>query len=87
MLNFDENSELSQLQQTLHALDKASQFVNEICSGKRHWRMSIPARLDDDPDLVIGRALFMARRIIGKQYDAECLQQIRLDDAEQYDKA
>lgn len=48
----------------LAALDKADTKLNALCQGTEKWRMSVPARLDDDPDLVIGRALSLARQLI-----------------------
>lgn len=37
--------------------EAAMQVVSDLCTGKRNWMMSIPARPDYDPDLVIGAAL------------------------------
>ena len=42
----------------LEAAHKAAkQVVRDLCEGKRRWTMSVPARPDDDPDLVISAAL------------------------------
>jgi hypothetical protein len=41
-------------------------MVSALCDGKRDWIMSIPARPDHDPDLVIGEAL----RVADDLYDA-----------------
>jgi len=35
----------------------ARQMVSDLCNGKRKWIMSIPARLDCDPDLIIAASL------------------------------
>jgi hypothetical protein len=32
----------------------AQNMVSDLCQGRRDWMMSIPARPDHDPDLVIG---------------------------------
>lgn len=41
-------------------IQKAHDMVSAICDGRRDWIMSIPARPDSDPDLVIGTALSVA---------------------------
>lgn len=41
----------------LAKIAKAKQVVRELCQGKRLWTMSIPARPDYDPDIVIVDAL------------------------------
>lgn len=38
-------------------IDRAHRMVVALCSRRREWRMSIPARPDYDPDLVIGDGL------------------------------
>ena len=38
-------------------IGKAHSIVHELCDGTRRWTMSIPAREDYDPDLVISAAL------------------------------
>src|SRR5690606_29799258 len=48
--------------------EKAHEMVTALCKprgteGSREWIMSIPARPDDDPDLVIGQALNDAKRL------------------------
>lgn len=43
--------------ETARLVDQARQIILELCEGKRRWTMSIPARVDHDPDLVISRAL------------------------------
>ena len=42
-------------------IDAAQKVVNELCDGTRTWTLSIPARVDHDPDLVISAALEAAR--------------------------
>lgn len=37
--------------------EAAMQMVSDLCQGRRNWTMSIPARPDYDPDLVISAAL------------------------------
>lgn len=44
----------------LEKIEKAKQMVKDLCSGKERWHMSIPARENDDPDLVIFDALHAA---------------------------
>jgi hypothetical protein len=39
-------------------------MVSALCDGKQTWTMRIPAEPDRDPDLVIARALGMAKRAI-----------------------
>lgn len=39
------------------SIEKAHQMVSDLCHQKRKWVISIPARPDYDPDLVIGQAL------------------------------
>jgi hypothetical protein len=55
----------------------ADKMVSDLCDGSRRWLMSIPARPDDDPDLVIGRALHEASKEI-TQLRAE-ITQLRAD--------
>jgi hypothetical protein len=45
--------------------------VGDLCEGKRQWIMSIPARPDHDPDLVIAGALRSAKRILTALADAD----------------
>lgn len=56
-------------QEALAKIDAADEMVRALCkvrgeSGAREWVMSIPARPDYDPDLVIGDALRAARKAI-----------------------
>lgn len=41
----------------LAKIDAALKIVGELCEGSRSWTMSVPARPDSDPDLVIAGAL------------------------------
>lgn len=50
----------------LAKIDRAYDAVNALCVGKREWLMSIPARPDHDPDLIIGDALLAARNEIAR---------------------
>ena len=55
--------------QALQAIEKAFDMVSALCrprytAGAREWMMSIPARPDYDPDLVIGDALSKSREVI-----------------------
>ncbi len=50
-------------------LRNANQIVSDLCKPRKHperrdWVMSIPARRDHDPDLVIGDALLDAKRTL-----------------------
>ena len=60
----------------LAKIGKASDMVAALCKprgseGSREWIMSIPARRDHDPDLVIGDALQAARDFIEAYHAAE----------------
>lgn len=44
---------------------RALNVVGELCRGDREWLMSIPARPDHDPDILISDALNDARKEIG----------------------
>lgn len=56
-------------EKVLAMIDRALAMVEALCrprgtAGAREWEMSIPARADRDPDLVIADALFAARRVL-----------------------
>ena len=51
------------VREALEAIRKAHAAVDDLCSGRR-WTMSIPARPDEDHDLVIDGALTKAERVI-----------------------
>ncbi len=48
------------IREAREAIEKAQAKVERLCDGKEHWRMSVPARPNDDHDLVISDALFKA---------------------------
>lgn len=43
--------------ETLEKIERAEKVVSDLCYGRREWIINIPARPDEDPDLVIGGAL------------------------------
>ena len=45
----------------LQMIRRAEKVLDELCEGKREWTMSVPARPDHDPDLIVGEALYRAR--------------------------
>jgi hypothetical protein len=45
-------------------IDAAHKMVSDLCHRKREWIMSIPARFDYDPDLIIGQALRDADKML-----------------------
>jgi hypothetical protein len=47
-------------------IDAAIAMVPALCDGSKRWTMSVPARPDSDPDLVIAGALQNARALIGR---------------------
>lgn len=57
------------IQDTLAMIEKAQEMIAALCKprgtvGAREWMMSIPARPDYDPDLVIADALRAAKAVI-----------------------
>src|SRR5690606_1647587 len=52
--------------ETLAKIDRAYDVVSALCEGKREWFMSLPARPDHDPDLIIGEALLAASNEISR---------------------
>ena len=38
-------------------LSRAHAMVSRLCKGEAKWTMSVPARPDEDPDLVIDQGL------------------------------
>ena len=48
----------------LAKIAKAEAVVNALCDGSQRWTMSVPARVDSDPDLVISDALMAAREAL-----------------------
>jgi len=58
----------------LEAAHKAAkQVVRDLCEGKRRWTMSVPARPDDDPDLVISAALNAFRALLAELRELRAL--------------
>lgn len=56
-------------EEVLAKIAKAQQVVKELCTGSRRWTMRVPARPDDDPDLVIYDALVEAERLLSMSPD------------------
>lgn len=52
--------------ETLAKIDRAYDVASALCEGEREWLISIPARPDHDPDLIIGDALLAARNEIAR---------------------
>ncbi len=69
-------------------IQNANAVLYALCSGERKWTMSVPARLDYDPDLIIGAALHGAGELLADrealmkqnlEYDQECAnRQVRI---------
>jgi hypothetical protein len=55
------------IKDVLEGIDKARDIVSAISQGKQRWTMSVPARVDSDPDLVISHALTVARTMLEAQ--------------------
>lgn len=60
--------------------EAAQQIVRDLCEGRRRWTMSVPARPDDDPDLVIGGVLHRVPALLDALAAVEA-QNARLRDA------
>lgn len=45
-------------------IETAMNVVSDLCQGRRKWLMSIPARPEEDPDLIIADALRSANKEI-----------------------
>lgn len=65
-------SELSR-EEVIRKIGDAVKLVGELCSGGRKWTMSVPARPDYDPDLIIGGALDAALRALSQPPDSEAV--------------
>lgn len=50
---------------------QAEQIVNDLCHGRRRWTMSVPARPDSDPDLIIGDVLHQVPALLDALAAAE----------------
>jgi len=44
--------------------EKARQTISDLCHQRKRWIMSIPARPDYDPDLLIGAAIGHGKTLI-----------------------
>lgn len=45
------------MEPTKERFEQARKIIRDLCHGRRKWEMSIPARPDDDPDLILGGLL------------------------------
>jgi hypothetical protein len=54
----------AQIQEAQNKIDKAWRMLQSLCSGKVRWHMSIPARPDSDPDLVIADGLHAGKELL-----------------------
>jgi hypothetical protein len=63
------------LDDTTARIAAAKQTVSQLCLGEMRWTMSVPARLDEDPDLVIGLALHRAAALVARVRDLEARMQ------------
>lgn len=50
--------------EVLAKIEKARDTVAALCTGEKNWTMSVPARRDTDPDLVIADALASAAALL-----------------------
>lgn len=62
---------MSENREVIALIDKAHKYVVELSKGERRWDMNIPARPDEDPDLVIGKALREARKVLASHPSIE----------------
>lgn len=51
----------------LAKIAKARDTVSDLCTGKKNWTMSVPARPESDPDLVIADALSSAADLLSEE--------------------
>ncbi len=63
------------------ALDAADKAVDDLCQGRLRWEMRVPAEPDHDPDLIISKALGMARAALAARSEPRAE---GLADAERY---
>jgi len=54
----------AEIREALAKIERAERMVSSLCAGERRWTMSVPARPNDDPDLVIGDGLNAGRKAI-----------------------
>ena len=69
--------QLNAMKLALEEIDKAIAKVKALCSGHERWIMSVPARPDDDPDLVIGGALWAAKNILKEALAEHAMQEVQ----------
>jgi hypothetical protein len=55
-----------EIAEIIRKIDKADAVVHALCVGTQRWTMSVPARPDEDPDLVIHDALSAARSVLAR---------------------
>jgi hypothetical protein len=67
---------LEQAKSALEKIEQARQVVNALSEGTLRWTMSVPARPDSDPDLVIAGALQSALEVISALSSAETAEPI-----------
>ena len=48
------------IEQAEETISKAENMLSDICLGRKCFEMNVPVR-DDDPDIVIGDAFYIAR--------------------------
>lgn len=56
--------------EALEKIAKALLVVAQLCDGTKRWTMSVPARPDSDPDLVLSDALRDAAALLRTQHAA-----------------
>lgn len=55
---------VTETQDALAKIERAHQMISDLNHQRQRWVMSIPARPDEDPDLVVGEALSAAERLL-----------------------
>lgn len=50
----------------IERIDRAHKMICDLCTRKREWMLSVPARRDYDPDLVIEDGLQAGREAIAR---------------------
>jgi hypothetical protein len=68
-----------QLADMVGRAERAGGIINALNHREIHWRMSVPARPDSDPDIVISKSLadipYLAAEVDNLQYKCEKLLQ------------
>lgn len=54
----------------IEKIKKAQETISALCDGRIRWTMSVPARPDSDPDLVISDALQAAKEALTASADS-----------------